>query len=136
MDFGVIETPTIVDISYDDGYLKLVLKGVPMYGRDLWFSCLTSGRYGHSSIAGYDPNQLRLFGANTVAMPMRRESIESMKQMTGCIKGWLTPATYLYNQEVRSRNRRRKQEEEQRIQDEIKRRKADNALKDMLRELV
>lgn len=136
LEAGVIEPPTVVDISYDDGYLKLTLKGIPSYGRDVWFSCLMGGSYGYTSVMGYDPNQLRLFNPDIIAMPMRRESVDLIKQMAGYIKGWLPPATNLFNQQIRSMNRRRKQEEEERIRSEIQRRKADNALKDMLREMI
>ena len=136
LEAGVIETPTVVDISYDDGYLKLKLHGLPSNGRDVWFTCLRAGNYGYSSVMGYDPDQLRLLNADTIAMPIRRESVDLIKRMAGYIKDWLIPATAQYNQQVRSLNRHRKQEEEARIREEIQRRKADNALKDMLRDLI
>ena len=136
LEVGVIEPPTIVDASFDGKELKIKLSNMPNHGNIVWFTCLKQGNYGRSSVMGYDPSQLRMVNANTIALPLRRESPELVTQMAGFIKSWLAPATAQYNQQVRSLNRRRQQEEADRIRDEIQRRKADNALKDILKDLI
>ena len=132
LDAGVIDTPTIIGISYDDGCLKLKLNGVPSSGRNVWFTCLKHGGYCRSFIIGYEPNDLLLLNDDTVAMPIKGESIELIKQIVGYIKSWLVSATDEFNKQIRTMNQRKKREEEEHLQAEIQRRKAEIALQDML----
>ena len=136
LERGVIEPPTVIDISYEDGFLKLKLRGIPSEGKSVWFTCLQSGHYMHTTIMGYDPVKMRLMGSDTIAMPIRGEDADTIKRMAYYIKDWLKPATEQYNQQIRTTNRRRNQEEQERIRAEIQRRKTDNELRDMLKELV
>lgn len=134
LDDGVIETPDVVDITYENGCLYLKLSGLPRNREDAWLSCLIGDSYTRSYILGYEPKKLRLIEGNLV-MPAHNESVDGMKPIIESILRWLPPATDIYNRRVREINKHAQQEEEWRIQHEIRQRETNSALKDVLREL-
>ena len=135
LEEGVIATPTVIKYFYENGLLKLRLQGIPARRRDLWFSCLKDGNYSRSSILGYEPYQLQMHDADTIAMPIRFEAPNTIRQVATYIKDWLPPATEQYNRQISTINRQRRREEEDRIRKEVERLKKENAIRDMLQEL-
>ena len=134
----IIQPPRIIDISYEDGYLKLKLQGLPPR-HDIWFSFLTDGKYSYSSIADYEPYRLHFIEEDTIAMPVRAERADVLKQLVGMINSWFHPATRQYNQQVLSKRLQKRlqnrNDDEKTINEEAQRLRIDNELKDLLREL-
>ena len=134
----IIQPPRIIDISYEDGYLKLKLQGLPPR-HDIWFSFLTDGKYSYSSIADYAPYRLHFIEEDTIAMPVRAERADVLKQLVGMINSWFHPATRQYNQQVLSKRLQKRlqnrNDDEKTINEEAQRLRIDNELKDLLREL-
>ena len=134
LEVGIIEIPEIISIAFVDGFLELTIKGLPP-NKLLWFSFLQNGKYSHSAISRYDTNSLRFFDPNRIAIPFDRSDAQLMKEVVQYIKSWMEPATKLYNQRIRELNMEYRKEEKKRIEEEIQKRRINNMLNEMLRNM-
>ena len=89
----------------------------------------------HSYIPGHDPRYVERMDTDTLAMNVHNTDIDAMKQIVGFIKSWLPAATKEYNKQIRLRNQQARDAENQRIREEIKRRKRENEIRDALKDL-
>lgn len=132
LEAGVIEPPNVTSIDYDG--VRVLLHLDKPVSRE-WFDCLRSGSYMHSYIPGHDPRYVERMDTDTLAMNVHNTDIDAMKQIVGFIKSWLPAATKEYNKQIRLRNQQARDAENQRIREEIKRRKRENEIRDALKDL-
>lgn len=124
-----MQIPTVRDYGYDRGELRVYLNGIEYYWFEIWFGILQSGQYHHTSLMGFEPNRLKHYAPDCIAMPI--SSTSYLKEIARLINNWIQEATKVFNKErVEEYNkeenaRRQKREKEvQRLKEEAKMREA------------
>ena len=103
--------PSVINLEFINGSLIFTLDTV--FTED-WFQTLKNGHYNHSWNLGYDTHSLKKVSKNQFSMPIRgNESAESIKQIVGNVKNWVTTVSREYSAEAKRRaiaEQRRKEE--------------------------
>ena len=103
--------PSVINLEFINGSLIFTLDTV--FTED-WFQTLKNGHYNHSWNLGYDTHSLKKISKNQFSMPIRgNESAESIKQIVGNVKNWVTTVSREYSAEAKRRaiaEQRRKEE--------------------------
>lgn len=124
----------IIKKEYLDGVLVFTLdQEMP----EKWFKIICTGDLnGYTSLIGYRPEKLEIYGKNSIGMPLHgNEDRNTLKEIITNVASWIHKANHIYSvrraQELQAEQRRK----EQQRKDEIERLERENTISSLIAEL-